>query len=402
MAVNFTDFSRAPLLESPFATSLEDVLKGYKIAREPANMAMDEKKKQLVNDLAQLELEHKPTEYELSDQGKRLANALHDAALKHRPTEYRLSDALKQAQIDKANRTTGGSSLKPNATVANAEYIWNLEHQNGEATPEEQKEHLEFLKKAFQSGVDRTESLTHRAEDITAAGAFDKLPANEKKRAVAFTTGLGIDPIEGTHMLRSGKTLKEIAESKGEKLENVVPIYPLETENVKQLQRRRGFVEELKNLESKTAEPLSKYPSKVRGYSLDQIVDSLDIKSPDEMGRVLAARALSPEIAALRLKVAGGNIGIEAINELQSKSMTQLNVVEALVDAPTYLAMQKYMTEWLEEASNTFENTLNDYNRLRTPEDIFKSNQQRSADKESSQASSHHGKTYDLATRSWK
>ena len=34
------------------------------------------------------------------------------------------------------------------------------------------------------------------------------------------------------------------------------------------------------------------------------------------MGEVLAARALSPEIAALRLKVAGGNIGIEAINAL--------------------------------------------------------------------------------------
>lgn len=166
MAVNnWTDYTKAPIQQSPLSTIFEDALKGYKMAREPANMAAEELKKQQANALQKLDLEHKPKEYELGDQQKKLANALQDLALKHKPKEYDLSDALKQAQINKANRpgTTGGA-LKPNAAVANAEYIWNLQHPGGSATPEEQAEHLEFLKKAFQTGQEHVAKGTERTQ----------------------------------------------------------------------------------------------------------------------------------------------------------------------------------------------------------------------------------------------
>ncbi len=380
MPIQFTDFSKAPLQDSSAADLFENLLKGYKIGREPANMARAEQKNQQANDIQKLELEHKPTEYALSDQQKRLANSLQDLALKHKPKEYSLSDSLKEAQIDKA-KNPKSTAFKPNSTVANQEYIWNLEHPNGVATPEEEAEHIALLKKAYQSGQDRTQALTERTQDITSGASFDRQPVNEKKRAVALTTGMGIDPIEAVKLLRKGQTLEEIAKSHGLKLGDVTPIYPIGEENVKQLQRRRGFISELKNLEGKTAEPLSRYPSKILNYSLAQIADSLDIKDPQEMGKVLAARALSPEIAALRLKVAGGNIGIEAINELQNKSLTNLGVVEGLVDTPTYLAMQKYMTQWLEEAAESFNNTVEDYSKLKSPKS---------------------GRTYDLDAKRWQ
>lgn len=63
--------------------------------------------------------------------------------------------------------------------------------------------------------------------------------------------------------------------------------------------------------------------------------------------------------------------------------MNQLKIIEGLVDSPTYLATQKYITQWLEEAADSFQTTMEDYGRL-------KGDEHRS------------GKTYDLISRSWK
>lgn len=373
MAIQFTDFSKAPLLDSPAKTIFEDVLKGYKMSQEPAKMKQEATQRELANKLKDLEVQHKPKEYALNDQQKSLANALQSKALEHYEEKFGLERDLKKAQIQKALQTKVGGSPKANGELA------NFMVANPDATPEEIKKAYEEIhgrKAAHETAV------TERSKDITTGTGFDKLPVDEKKRAVGLTTAMGIDPVEGTQLLRSGKTLEQIAQEKNMDLGDLVPVYPLGTENVKQLQRRSGYVAELKNLEQKVAKPLSKYPSKVRGYSIEQIADSLDNKNPDEMGQVLAARALSPEIAALRLKVAGGNIGIEAINELTNKSMGQMKIIEGLVDTPTYLATQKYITQWLEEAADSFQKNQEDYGRLKSK--------------------GHAGKTYDLATRSWK
>jgi len=373
MAIQFTDFSSKPLMESPAASIFENVLKGYKMSQEPGKMKQEATQRELANNLKKLEVEHKPKEYALGDQEKGLANALKSKALEHYEEKFGLERDLKKAQIQKALQQKVGGTPKANGELAN--YI--VSHPD--ATQED-------IRKAYEeihgSKLAHEQAVTERSKDITTGTGFDKLPVDEKKRAVGLTTAMGIDPVEGTQLLRSGKTLEQIAKDKGQDLGDLVPVYPLGTENVKQLQRRSGYVAELKNLEQKVAKPLAKYPAKVRGYSLDQIADSLDNKNPDEMGQVLAARALSPEIAALRLKVAGGNIGIEAINELTNKSMGQMKIIEGLVDTPTYLATQKYITQWLEEAADTFQKNQEEYGRLKSK--------------------GHAGKTYDLWTRSWK
>lgn len=104
MAIPFTDFSRAPLLESPWKNAFEDVLKGYKMSQEPAKMREEQSARQLANKLKELDVEHKPKEYELNDQGKSLANALQSKALEHYDERFGLEKRLKQAQINKANR----------------------------------------------------------------------------------------------------------------------------------------------------------------------------------------------------------------------------------------------------------------------------------------------------------
>lgn len=372
MAVNLTDFSRAPIQDSPLSTLFEDALKGYKMGREPANMAASEKKNALANQLSQLEVEHKPKEYELNDQQKKLANALQDLALKHKPKEYSLADSLKQSQIDKNNRPGGSTAAaKPSGELAN----FIVAHPD--ATQDQIRAVADELYKLH---TKHTETISNRSADMVSGAAYDKQPVNEKKRAVGLTTAMGIDPIEGVRLLRSGKSLDDIAKDKGVKLADLTPMYPMGEENIKQLQKRAGYVSEIKNLEQKLVEPLAKYQNKIGGFSLEQTADALEGKDPDEQGKVLAARALQPELVALRLKVAGGNIGIEAIKELQSKSLGNLKIIEGLVDTKAYTAMQKYMTKWLEEAANQYSNTMEDYGRLKTP-------QQKSAEREAASAS---------------
>lgn len=384
MAIQFTDFSKAPLIDSPWKNALENVLKGYKMSQEPAKMKQEATARELANGLKDLEFKHKPKEYALNDRKTELANAMSEKANSHYEEKFALERDYKKAQIQKALQTKVGGSVKANGELAN----FMVSHPD--ATQDD-------IRKAYQeihgSKLAHEEAVTNRSNDITSGTGFDRLPIDEKKRAIGLTTAMGIDPVEGTQLLRSGKTLQDIAKEKGVKLEDITPVYPLTTENTKQLQKRTGYVAELKDLESKVAEPLSRYPDKIRGYSLKQIADSVDNKNPDEMGKVLAARALSPEIAALRLKVAGGNIGIEAINALTEKSLQDSKIIEGLVDTPTYLATQKYITQWLEEAANSFKKNQEEYGRLKTPA-------QRSAERESDRG--HSGKTYDLATRSWK
>jgi hypothetical protein len=359
MAIQFTDFSKAPLLDSPAKTIFEDVLKGYQMSQEPKKMKEEQSARELANQLRKLEVEHKPKEYELNDQQKSLANALQEKALAHRDKEYSLSDALKQSQITKNERGATGTPAKVNGMVAN----FVATHPNAS-----QDEIKEFADRVLESQLKHLQKVTDRSADMTAGGAFDKLPTNEKKRAVGLMNAMGVDPIKATTLLRSGVSPTDYAKENNIDIAGVTPVYPLGEENIKQLQRRTGFVNEIKNLEGNLATAMGEYQNKVMGYSLDQVADALTGENPDKQGRVLAARALQPELAALRLKVAGGNIGIEAINELKKKSLGDLKIIEGLVDTKTYLAMQKYMTKWLEDATNEFQRTQEDYGRLKTRE----------------------------------
>ena len=131
MAINFTDFSRAPLntQESPLSTVFEDALKGYKMQQEPAKMGQEK-------------------------QQRALANSLQKLALEHKPTEYSLADSLKRAQINKANRPAaagGGSNIKANGILAN--YI--VSHPGAS-----QEEIKNFADRLLESQVFHTEEGT--------------------------------------------------------------------------------------------------------------------------------------------------------------------------------------------------------------------------------------------------
>lgn len=104
MAINFTDFSNKPLLDSPLKNIFENVLKGYQISQEPKKIQQEQSARELANKLKGIEVEHKPKEYELDDKGKELTNAMKEKANATYNERFGLERDLKKAQINKANR----------------------------------------------------------------------------------------------------------------------------------------------------------------------------------------------------------------------------------------------------------------------------------------------------------
>lgn len=345
MATQFTDFSRAPLLESPWKNIFEDVLQGYKISQEPTKMKQESSARELANQLKKLDVEHKPKEYALSDQGKSLANALHSKALEHYEEKYALDKEYKRAQIDKINR---GSTnvIKPNGKVANIAWVkQQLEDPNIDPVYAAQ------LQEALSDAEKHEKTIIDRSLDVVAGNSFDKLPTNDKKQSVALMKGMGVDPVEAVAYLRQkGNSPSTYAEQNKIDITNVEPDYAAGEQNIKLAQQANAYMDEIDTLDKHINDGLGKYQNKIMGYSLAQIADAAEGSNPDQQARALAARALLPELNSLRLKIAGGNIGIEALRELEHKSLGKLNVLESLVDSETYTKAQNYMTKWIKEA----------------------------------------------------
>lgn len=72
MAVgNWINYAAIAPQKSPLEDVFAHVLQGYKMQREPAKMDQEQKQRELVSRLAELDLQHKPTEYSLADALKR-------------------------------------------------------------------------------------------------------------------------------------------------------------------------------------------------------------------------------------------------------------------------------------------------------------------------------------------
>lgn len=107
MAINFTDFSKAQILDSPVKDMFENAFKGYSMSQIPGKLADEKKQRELANQLKSLEVEHKPKEYALNDQQKSLANALNSKALEHYEEKYGQEKELREVNLKKANQPEG-------------------------------------------------------------------------------------------------------------------------------------------------------------------------------------------------------------------------------------------------------------------------------------------------------
>jgi hypothetical protein len=331
MAINFTDFSRAPLLDSPAKTIFEDVLKGYQISQEPAKMKREAEAKELANQLAQYKVQEEPQ-------------------------RFRTEQDYKKALMDKARNALQGGGLKGSGDVQNQLMIDSLRKTNPDEAERLQKVHDANMK--FKS--DRAENQKSYANSI----AWRSLPAAEKQRNIAYGVGMNADATATAQALASGKTLADIANDKGYTLSEVKPSYPLSGAEIKDVRKRNAFNKEMGTLDKRITEGMAPYSQKVRGLSFQQVLDSLDeLKEPgvekqQKLAKFLAARALAPELAALRLNAMGGRVGIEGIRHLTDVSQGTATALHGLIDEDTYKEFQKYMTQYIDEAVKSYTNYI--------------------------------------------
>lgn len=161
MAIQFTDFSSKPLLDSPAASIFENVLKGYKMSQEPGKMKQEATQRELANNLKKLEVEHKPKEYALGDQEKGLANALKSKALEHYEEKFGMARDLNKARIDKLNNKATTNLVKPNGKVANI--AWVKEQLKD---PNIDPEYANQLKTALKDEAEHLETTTARGQKL--------------------------------------------------------------------------------------------------------------------------------------------------------------------------------------------------------------------------------------------
>lgn len=206
-------------------------------------------------------------------------------------------------------------------------------------------------------------NITRRSQ-INNAQAYSSLPADEKKRVVATAVGMGYDPSEASRLLNSGKTLSDMSQEKGIDLKEVQPVYPLGGETLKQMQKRGAFANEIKVLQTRINEATKGYGRRLAGYSPKQVMDAISNENPDQQGRYLAARALAPELNALRLNAMNGKVGIEAIKHLTEKAGQNSKVFESLISDDARQSMNNYMSQWIDEAQNAYSDNLQDYAAL--------------------------------------
>jgi hypothetical protein len=381
MAINYPDFLNAPSAESPWKNAFESVLKGYQMSQEPAKMKEEQTARVLANKLKNLEAEHKPKEYALSDQEKGLGNALKSKALEHYEEKFQMSRDLNKARIDKLNARGATNIIKPNGKIANIAWV-KEQLENPNIDPAYAKQLTDALKDA----AEHEETIIARGKDVVAGNSFDKLPTNDKKQSVALMKGMGVDPVEAVSYLRqTGHTPSTYAKEKGIDIHTVTPDYAANEQNIKDAQRASAYIKEINVLERHINEGLGKYQNKIM-----QIADAAQGTNPEQQAKALAGRALIPELNALRLKINGGNIGIEALNELKHTSLGELNIIESLVDEKTFRLAQEYINKWIIEAGEVRIKSL-------IGNSMLKSDQEKSAEKEAQG-----GKVYNLATGSWE
>lgn len=212
-----------------------------------------------------------------------------------------------------------------------------LEKSKGSTTSEAQKARADYYNKM-------TESTNYRS-----------LPIDQKSALLAQASGMGYDPNEATSLFMQGKNIRDLAKDAGFDPENMPDaIYPATKKDIAAINQRKTALQEINTLNPIISSALAPYSRTVMGYSPQQITDAISNTDPDAQAKFLAAKAIIPELSAIRLRaMQGSQIGIEAIREVTNASMSNVKAFKGLVSPEVYDQMNKYIDSWITQATNS-------------------------------------------------
>lgn len=357
----------APIGNPAARDMIRNIASGMQAGAMPFQMQQQQQARELANKLAQARLAQAPEQM----QQMHLANALKQAQLQGMPEQLRQQGLMNQsrgrllsaqAQLAEKQSEDPFYGKMQSGAVGQALGLRRLKDVYGPDSEEYKTAQslIQFNREKEKSTIDRNNALSNSI-------AYRTATPNRREQMIATAVGMGLDPAEASNLLASGANLKDIARKQGiDSLDSVTPIYALSGQDISQLRNRRAFVNEIQTLERRMNQGVEKYGRRFYGMSPAQVVDAITGESPDRQGMFLAARALQPELSSLRLKAAGGSIGIEAIREMQHASLGNTKIFESLVSPKARTAMNKYISKWLDEAVSSYSNSIQSSASLKT------------------------------------
>lgn len=102
------------------------------------------------------------------------------------------------------------------------------------------------------------------------------------------------------------------------------------------------------------ADAMEGYSTKINGYSPQQFWDTFK-DSPDavdKMAKFYAARALQPEVAGNRARLANSSTAHQAIDDIKRDSLNAIKIMDWKVKPAAYAKAQKYISEWIQGMGN--------------------------------------------------
>ena len=155
-----------------------------------------------------------------------------------------------------------------------------------------------------------------------------------------------------TRRLAKGDSVEAMGVEKGfdPNADYPLPQYAPTQPALTRLQQMSQAAAEISSLEQRLTPAIAPFAQTVIGYSPKQISQAIKGIDPDAQAKFLAGRALMPELASMRMRLQGGQAGIESIREMSDKSLGNIKAFQALVTPEVYAATQNYMNQWLNEA----------------------------------------------------
>lgn len=224
--------------------------------------------------------------------------------------------------------------------------------------PQQKNDMLSLLRDSITNDIKRKNAYGELANKKVENYGYGQLTADQKRGWTAKAAGMGVSETDSRNFFNKGGSIEDLAVEKGFDPDDMPEaIYNATTTDLTRAHFRAQAAAELRVLEPLTTEALAPYAQRVDGYSPVQIVEALSGENPDAQARFFAAKALIPEINALRTKMMGGQVGIGALEELKASAMANFKAWEGILTPEVYAASQRYMQEWLDEATKTA-NTL--------------------------------------------
>lgn len=207
--------------------------------------------------------------------------------------------------------------------------------------------------------------------DIKNNNAYPYLHAtpDAKNFMIAKLAGAGISPDESIAELSNGKNVNQILQDRGFNPDDIQPHYIATSKDVEEMHKKQAALSALSSLSSHITSATSPYSSTMYGYSPQQVADSIRDSDPDKQAQFLAARQLQTELAAVRGKMVGLNMGKTVLNSMIDKNMGDVKVFKPYVSSEVYTKMQNYIDKWLSESVNSANDAVSNIGSAKSSSD---------------------------------